>query len=100
VSTEAFSFHSEHTLEALRSLLDTDAALSWRGGDNDLWGPYLVARLPSGTRYRLFVDKGRFVLDISRVKDDDELVAAREFAQTRLLPLLRATDIAPHSGWE
>ncbi len=100
MSAEAFSFRTPLNLAAIRALLVAEGSVVWRGGDNDFWGAYLVARLREGTRLRLFVDGDRFVVDITAATDEEHLSLAREFVHDKLLPCLGAHDVQPHDGWE
>ena len=100
MSTEAFAFRSPLDLAAIRARVAAEGSAVWRGGDNDYWGAYLVARLREGTRLRLFVDGDRFVVEISAATDAEHLSLARELVHDKLLPCLGAHEVQPHDGWE
>lgn len=97
---DAFSFETQHDLVAVRSLIGEEGSSAWRGGDSEVWGAYLVTRLPvDGTRLRIFLDDGRFVIDLAAA-DEPALERARELVRLRILPCLQARDVRPHPGWE
>ena len=60
-------------------------------------------RLGPGTKFRIFVDAGRHVVDISHSRrmqgspPYDEVLA---LVEGEILPVAGARDIQPHSGWE
>lgn len=100
----AYSFESDRDLDGLQAALGAREEISWRGGDSEDWGEYWVGRLRDGSsKIRIFVDRGRFVLDISHVPElagtmpFDEI---RELVEHDLLPAIGARDIRPHPGWE
>jgi len=85
----------------MRDLLTKEGSTSWRGGDNDFWGEYLVTRLPDdGAKVRIFVEKARFVIDVSAVREPVEFARAMDFVQRKVLPLLGAYEMTTHPGWE
>jgi hypothetical protein len=99
---KAYSFVSAQSLDEMASVLRAAGPLEWKGGDNDHWGDYYVARLrDNSSRLRIFVDDGRYVVDISRQKSP-EIVAFSEvmnLLETAIFPAVAATDVRPHSGW-
>lgn len=96
----AFSFRSAFDLDAMRALLVAEGSLPWRGGDNDLWGQYLATGFLDDVRVRVFVDGERYVVDMSSALGGEAGEAGRAFVIEKLLPLVGAEDIQPHSGWE
>jgi hypothetical protein len=60
-----------------------------------------VARLTDdGPRLRIFVDKDRFVVDITRAASEADFETAMALVRDKLLPLVAAREIESHSGWE
>jgi hypothetical protein len=100
MSTEAFAFTSDRTLDEMYDLLNSAAPPSWRGGDNEHWGEYLVTSTELA-RLRIFRDGPRYVVDISRVEEaPGALHQAVAMVQARVLPLVGAANVEPHTGWE
>jgi len=68
MSTRAYAFRSHFNLDEQHAILQERSGLTWRGGDSDYWGDYIVTRLPDEqTRIRVFIDGGRYVIDISHL---------------------------------
>jgi hypothetical protein len=88
----------------MRSRLNAEGSAAWRGGDNDHWGEYLVTNIADGgTKLRLFMDADRYVLDIAYFRPRPgplSLEEVEDFVRNKLLVLLEAREVEPHSGWE
>ena len=78
--------------------------LTWRGGDSDHRGEYWAAFLRDDiSRLRVFVDRGRFVIDMwhnQQIPESIPFAEILDLVEHHLLPALGARDIRPHPGWE
>jgi hypothetical protein len=104
-AAEAYSFQSNYTLEQMRLVLNSQSGLAWKGGDNDFWGEYLIARpADSDSKLRIFIDEnGSFVIDLSTYPGEEGMLTYAELqgiVEQKVLPILNARNIEPHTGWE
>jgi hypothetical protein len=101
---DAYSFQSDLSLNQMHSILHVRSGLDWKGGDNDFWGEYLICRPNnSHSKLRLFIDDGRFVIDMSTLPGEKDMLSyeeLQEIVEEKVLPLLKARDVQPHPGWE
>jgi hypothetical protein len=101
MSVKAFAFHADHDFAQIRNALTSRGAISWRGGDSEVWGEYLVARVAEGrVKLRVFVDGQRFVFEASSYLKGTDFDDTVSLVRSDLLPLLGAREIEDHPGWE
>jgi hypothetical protein len=104
-SANAYSFLSDLSLDEMYAVLNERSGLEWLGGDNDFWGEYYYTLVDEGgAKLRLFVDEEkRFVIHLSTLEAAADMMSYEELqaiVEEKVLPLLGARDVRPHSGWE
>jgi hypothetical protein len=104
-AARAYSFESDFSIEEMQAVLNSRSGFAWKGADNDHWGEYLVARpRQSYSKLRIFVDEsGRFVVDMSTLPGEENMLsyeALQEIVERDVVPVLNASKLEPHPGWE
>jgi hypothetical protein len=102
--SKAYAFHSDLSLDEMFEILKSKSSLTWKGGDNDVWGEYLRTHLRDDlTKLRIFVDGSQYVVDIYHIPKAPESIPREEAVDTIeniIFPLVGARDVEPHPGWE
>jgi hypothetical protein len=99
----AYSFESSLDLKAMLATLNRGGALTWEARDSDRYGDYLSTRLDEGTRFRIFLEKQRYVLDVGYISTRPgakSREALEAIVQRDVLSVVGARSVTPREAWD
>lgn len=99
----AYSFESSLDLKAMLATLNRGGALTWEERDSDRYGDYLSTRLDEGTRFRIFANEQRYVLDVGYIstrRGAKSREALEEIVRRDVLPVVGARSVTPRESWD